>query len=619
MGSIAFVLLSVILFWLTRPPSDFGFLVFVMLVPLFICLQKEDFKYLMFFSLITSFSETFFILNLTDVTWETKLILFGGAHLWFLFLSFVFYLVYINTSKRPLISWLVVPAAWTALSITGLKIINIDLFLYLPLYKNRFFLDIAAIFGIHFLTFLIIFINYQLSKLLYDKKYVLALLLLVITMIGVFWEVPLFSRPQPEYVVNVCIVQPNMSPAEDKAVLADSSKQDAVFYSLFNKELFRGKDLDFIVWPESVINRWIFLIPEYRKHILNLASVTNSYLVIGAPELDSDLKEYNSLFLVSPDGEIQKYRKKRLVPLVERVFSKGSNSELVKTIYGPVDFLICWEALSLQRRTGSVVTFFLSKDLSLGQSSSVLTHLRLAVFNAVLNNNSMVAANYTGPSMIIDKSGTIIKEAPFFRPFILYGSLPIYTQNTGDTGLIISYAIYFILLLYGFFLVIREKWPVLLTSVKISEILLSLVLLVLLLHFNNRATKELIWQYPLEPELLNPVYSQKPISITIKDERKKCLKEVLQFYGIYLEKYFCQEEINELGLSDLLYSLGLTLDEIEYGKLPTMNVPCLVETKTGWIVVYGNNKMMKDQKEKTVIPDESEIKRILVVKPLADG
>ena len=211
------------------------------------------------------------------------------------------------------------------------------------------------------MTFSIILINYQLSKLLYYKKYVLTLRLLGTLLIAIFWDISLFKRQQPEHVVNVCIVQPNMSQAENKAVFEDSFKQDALFYSLFNEELFESKNLDFIIWPESVINRWIFLIPEYRKHILNLASVTKSYLVIGAPELESDLKEYNSAFLVSPDGVIQKYRKKRLVPLVERVFSKGSDLELFETVYGPVDFLICWEALSLERRTGSVVIFFYPK------------------------------------------------------------------------------------------------------------------------------------------------------------------------------------------------------------------------------------------------------------------
>ena len=224
--------------------------------------------------------------------------------------------------------------------------------------------------------------------------------------------------------------------------------------------------------------------------------------------------------------------------------------------------------------------------------------------------------------MVIDNSGSIIKEAPFFRPFVLYSTLPIYTRNTRNTRnisgivLIISYAIYFFLLLYGFFLAIREKCSVSLTSVKIYEFLLSLLLIGLLLQMNNYVTKELIWCSPLETELLNPVHSQKLESITIKDERKECLREILQFYGIYLEKYFCQEDIDELEVSVLLDSLGLTIDEIEYGKLPTMNVPCLVETKSDWIVVYGNNKKMKDHKEKAVVPDESEIKRILVLKPL---
>ncbi len=196
-----------------------------------------------------------------------------------MFLSIIFK----NLSPNKYNSGFILSGSWVSLGLISQKIVNFSCFLYLTQYNNKFLLYIARYLGIYIVPFIIIFVNYFLFQLIYHRKFKIFIIFIIVIMIFTNYNNFLFyENNKAKKQIKISIVQPNKSLLEKTRVFQNEYQQDLEFYSLFNPELFSYQKNNFIVWPETVINRWIFRIPDYREHLLTIAENNQVYLVIGA-------------------------------------------------------------------------------------------------------------------------------------------------------------------------------------------------------------------------------------------------------------------------------------------------------------------------------------------------
>ncbi len=480
MKTKVFFIISAILFTLSYAPFDFNYLIFIAFVPFFYGVYcSESINDILIFVITIVSSILFFVLILEGVDIWVRVTLYGIIMIWALAYWFIIYYLCKNVSLNYRFSGIIIAGSWVAISILGQKLINFDWFLYLTQFNQKLFLSIAKVFGIHYISFIIILINFTFFKLLYLKKWrLLIIFVLVISMLVLSFNYISFNNASKEEKVSVWIVQPNKERIQLKTIYRGQYEQDLFFYSLFDPELFCDQEIDFIVWPETVTTSLIFQIPEYREHLLDLAKKTQAYLVIGALDLDNDLQKYNCAFLVSPDGKVYRYRKQNPVPFTEDHISIGTDSSRIVTKYGALEFLICWEALSIQEKTSSQIIFLLNNDLAMGKTYAAIAHSRFGIFNAIAKDSAVVVASNTGPSLLISRDGQIEAESPIFRPYILKGSLPV-SYEPSFTLPYVNF-LYFLLFGIGVILILKKRKKLHFTSLKIPYLIIAMIVAILL-------------------------------------------------------------------------------------------------------------------------------------------
>ena len=216
------------------------------------------------------------------------------------------------------------------------------------------------------------------------------------------------------------------------------------------------KDLDFIVWPETAFPGYYMdnSLPAL-DHKKMVASIGIPFL-IGGYYLDKHNKYYNSAILVTPNGEVDFYHKKMLLPFGEYMplgeyfpflkdvvpavsdFSRGSGPAVLKlTIKGlEVRFAptICYEILS-----SSYVGDMVSKDahilLNMSNDSwfgsvEPYQHLREARMRAVEYRRPIIRSTNTGITTLIDITGDVIKKSEHNKEENVIMDVPVCDHRT---------------------------------------------------------------------------------------------------------------------------------------------------------------------------------------------
>ena len=165
--------------------------------------------------------------------------------------------------------------------------------------------------------------------------------------------------------------------------------------------------------------------------IANLAALHHVYIAFGMAERDGD-KIYNTQVLMSPDGQIQTYRKRNLNDLdIENGFSAGSSFE--ETVIGDVRvaLFICSDMQSAaisEEMTDADVDVIIQSVTSTTDMSAEISYVGMQM------NTWMVFANrggeeddflYTGFSHIINPAGTITDRVTGTQVYV-YHNLGIY-------------------------------------------------------------------------------------------------------------------------------------------------------------------------------------------------
>ncbi|MDO8730185.1 MAG: apolipoprotein N-acyltransferase [Candidatus Omnitrophota bacterium] len=359
---------------------------------------------------------------------------------------------------RPLLSTLLLPAAWTALEYLRSHLLSgfgWNLLAHTQ-WNWTEIIQLAGFTGVWGVSFLVVLANTALCGFLQRrKKGWVGLLLAGLCLLAAF----LYGRTvlreldarEPRAQVKIALLQGNI-PQPEKW---DESFQEAIWkrYEELMAEAAKEKP-DLIVWPETAVPGYLedFAIEDRLKTISRSAGAE---MLVGLPteDLESGLP-YNSALLLGQDGEERaRYSKIHLVPFGEFIPFKPVLGWLKKfypvadfapgkewTVFPtppPVSVLVCFEDLfpELARRftrEGAGWLLVITNDAWFGRSAASVQHLQASVFRAVENGVWLGRAANTGWTGFVDPAGRRLPppgQIPRFKPGVAVTELPVLSRR----------------------------------------------------------------------------------------------------------------------------------------------------------------------------------------------
>ncbi len=362
---------------------------------------------------------------------------------------------------------------------------------YLPM------LGAASLFGSYFVGLLILLCNGLLAyAILARRRHLRAVLctsLALLIVISNFTAGALLLRqaetPEAEAVpLRVAVVQGNIS-SHDKWSAESVAITCRVYGEMTREAGAAGAEL--ILWPETAFPYVLTNRPDLCVYLSSLARECDVTLVVGALSRDEAGREYNALYLISPDGTISEdtYAKRHLVPFGEYVpirevitalisplsdlsalqndLTPGADSALFDTEWGKLGGLICFDSIyeELSRdsvRDGAGLLLLSSNDSWFLDSAAIYQHEGQARLRAIENGRYLVRAGNTGISTVITPAGENLEWIdPLVKGWIIAdvevrSGETLYTR-TGD--LIVPSSMAFLLLLVFLSLIPGDSSP----------------------------------------------------------------------------------------------------------------------------------------------------------------
>ena len=283
------------------------------------------------------------------------------------------------------------------------------------------------------------------------------------------------ARHLPPPTVEVAAIQGN---------IAQSLKWNALDLAIFRYTLMTraaaARKPKIIVWPETVVTTTLNLDDALMDRFTNLARQTRATIVAGSLRLQGR-RAYNSLYFFQPDGLLQTYDKRQLVPFAESFpgrpflswlpyvgalsgrFSTGKDDSVYPTAaHLSVAPLICWESAFsdlafAQVRNGAQLLVISTDDAWFGTTSGPYMHAQIAQMRAIESGAYVVRAAATGISGVIAPDGTWQNRSRMEERVIVAGKVgprvPTLFAVIGPTGVALLIVDLYVVLL----LVARRK------------------------------------------------------------------------------------------------------------------------------------------------------------------
>jgi len=404
--------------------------------------------------------------------------------------------VWIITCYRPapVVSLILVPSAWT-----GLEFIRSFLLSGLPWgflgytqYRNLSLIQMADIFGVYGISFLIVFVNIGIFLCIYyvrhnkwfgqpitGKSFLTALFLLIITMISVVG----YGYARIRTMDGIVKQSETRTIAAIQGNIAQDIKWDEKFaLSTISTYIrlstgFKNSRTDLVVWPESATPFYLTRDPYFTRIVMDGVRSTGADFIIGSPSFtdhDGNTVYHNSAFLIDKAGQLQnRYDKAHLVPFGEYVPLKKFLPFVGKIVAGVGDFvpglmgktvpwhghrigiLICYELIfpelaRCQVQHGASFLVNLTNDAWYGRTSAPYQHFSMAIFRAIENRRALVRVANTGISGFIDPIGRISQPTKLFEATAIRQSIPMVSIKTSydQVGYLFTYACLVILALF---------------------------------------------------------------------------------------------------------------------------------------------------------------------------
>ncbi len=288
------------------------------------------------------------------------------------------------------------------------------------------FIQWASMGGVYLLSFLMMF----LAVLFYRGRRGTVLLLWLLLHLAGFLMMGPYSRGRFQVAIlqNRWDFSPPVTVKKANEVLGEYEK-------LGEEAVREGAQL--LVFPETTVPFIYLSEPSWRNYIKGLAEKWKVWMVFSATWVEEG-RFYNSVFSISPQGEIKRYSKVHLVPfgeynpipflkrLVPRIameigdFSPGKGLALLEFKKYKFASPVCYEAIfpELVRKMvfkGADFLVNVTNDAWYGKSSAPWQHFYQARLRAVENRRYLIRAASSGISAVVDPFGRILVRSHIYR------------------------------------------------------------------------------------------------------------------------------------------------------------------------------------------------------------
>ena len=239
------------------------------------------------------------------------------------------------------------------------------------LLENIYSIQPASVFGMHILSFIIVFINYCFAAIITEKKWMRLTIPLACFALYMAWGYFLSrSVDAPESnakPVKISIINENIKPE----IKWDDNNGNKLVASLLNLDsLATLEKPDIILWSESAIPWTYKPNDDLVKELLRISSASGPTHLLGINTDYTNNDVYNSVYSIAADGKVQgRYDKRYLLSFIEASFAgfsfpffsssgfmvqQGESNEPLQTAYGKAGVMICNES-TLPQSASSMV------------------------------------------------------------------------------------------------------------------------------------------------------------------------------------------------------------------------------------------------------------------------
>ena len=330
-------------------------------------------------------------------------------------------------------------------------------------YSHLRLAQVASLFGVYGLSWLLMAANASLSVFIVRRKYHYMIATLVLLLLSIGYGHYRIGRPIEGESLKVGCIQGNVP--QDVKLNYEFADEINLRHLQMTKELIDRYHPDLVFWSESSTLFQLRNGADWTAQILNLAKQTATPLVIGSDHLQGD-QIYNSAFFVNAKGEIgSDYDKMYLVPFGEFVplksilffagkvvpeisdFSPGQDYTSFAVDEQKFGIHICFEVVfpQLSRafcRNGATFLATITNDAWFGKTCASYQHFAMAVMRAIENRRYLVRCANTGISGFVDPYGRILQATNLYVPAKIVGDVKGIQEQTFYTkhGDILVYA-----------------------------------------------------------------------------------------------------------------------------------------------------------------------------------
>jgi len=481
--------LSGLLYPLCFPDFDFGFLAWIVLVPLHLAIDRlpprRAFGVAWVGGVIAFIGTMSWVVTAMHLYGKMPLVAAYAVMLLLTAYLGAYVAVYASAfvrlhARRPVVAFLVAPALWVALEwvrthlLSGLpwSLLGYSQYRWLPA------IQIADVTGVYGVSFVVALANAAVAEVFLWQRGrqkagdtertgptfpwltpSAALVCVAATLIYGYSVLTASPEPAPPRSLTIGLVQPNVDQAQKWDTAFRRETMDR--YARMTNTAAAGADL--VIWPEAATPFLFEREPDYREEIVRLVQAKAVPLLFGSPTVrfypDGRPFLLNSAYLLSRSGEVLgRYDKRHLVPFGEYIPLRPILFFLEKLVVGIGDFeagtgpvlltlprtadtaagprplhfgvVICYEVIfpDLVRMfagAGADLMVTITNDAWFGQSAAPFQHFGMVVLRAVENRVSFARAANTGVSGFIDPYGRILEATPIFEEMVVRGALPV--------------------------------------------------------------------------------------------------------------------------------------------------------------------------------------------------
>lgn len=246
---------------------------------------------------------------------------------------------------------------------------------------------------------------------------------------------------------HVLAIQPNIP----ITALFDPELQTRHFLRLVattRSALATHPEVDLVVWPESPLNISLGDSPEVLDMLQSLVREHGVYLLLNAVERRPPDEWYNSVAVLSPEGEvIAEYEKigllpfgeyvplRGLIPWIDRLpalagdFTPGREYTVADLGRVKVGSFICSEAAwpEIPRKltaNGATLLIEVTNDGWFGPTAAAQQHLWHAIFRAAENDRPLIRVTNNGISAYITGGGLVVDHTWLGESAVRYWTIP---------------------------------------------------------------------------------------------------------------------------------------------------------------------------------------------------